>query len=1068
MNKSISLFRFLLFFLFGGVIVGETVSLSMSVSVLGSSIIGKYFFLNGIILFLLPFLFFNKIDKLNRGKLLSFQLLFLSCLLFVYLILLILTNNKEQKLLYNFLVLIIYPISYLSKTTLFITFWTIANDVFDSEETKQAFPKIAAWGFAGGLGGACISRLLLVSSITQTIIALWVFLYFIAFILSEKITKKYWLKLLKKEQLEQEKEKRIFENIKELLSNKLIKFISFLYFMVFIGIFLQDYFFWKKSALWFTTTNELASFQFSFYLIYSFIIILGLYLVIPKLITKLGFTKIFFMLPLNLFAGSFILIALNLIDIGEKTMFLVFIAIQFLRYVFFENTFSPIYQMFFAVIPADMRGRAKTFLDGIIKPAAIMFSGFLLILAERNTELVLFTIFFASLGMIYSVIRIRKIYANALIPKVLHYEPEEIISKIASSHDQKILSLIKEYSQAKESDIRKLAVKILARDGSKQAFKIITNIYENETNQSIKELIARNLFSFNILETENLISKMLKNENPRIRANALFSLNKMGRQLKYNFYETVKIMLFDNNPRVQIEAAVFLWKYGKEEDKENIKKFLNYLLYVKNANKRSAGLYLIGVIKPSGWEHILLERIKESSLQIFTKSIEVIFSNASSLIQLSALKIIETLPRRQITITGKTLQKNGEKCKEALEKFLPMANNKRLIVECIRALKMIAIANTVKNKKNVISKEIEIFINKWIKNELLEVYKNIIAWNNLFEDENYQLKNKEPLLYLEEAIREYSMRVCEWSLDALVILDTKGALALGRNEFDVEDYSERINFIELLNNFGYKELKDFIIPILKESNLIALKKIAKEIIKENDYVNSLDIDYFLKSSNKLICLCSLYILWNMNGRENIFKVKKNILLELKNSEIVYNGIAAGEILLRENKWSDVNNNDNIEPFELLERVMSLKKTLLFKNIEAEKLIELAETAKRICYRKGTLISREGELSDHLYIVAKGSLKIVKVKNNVKSILSIIRKGETYGEIGLFNQAPRSASAIANEDCELWVIKRSSLKKILMEMPEIAYNLLEVFSEKLKRSSEEVALLNTTLSTSLKE
>jgi CRP-like cAMP-binding protein len=80
----------------------------------------------------------------------------------------------------------------------------------------------------------------------------------------------------------------------------------------------------------------------------------------------------------------------------------------------------------------------------------------------------------------------------------------------------------------------------------------------------------------------------------------------------------------------------------------------------------------------------------------------------------------------------------------------------------------------------------------------------------------------------------------------------------------------------------------------------------------------------------------------------------------------------------------------------------------------------------------------------------------------------VAKGETYGEIGLFNQAPRSASAIANEDCELWVVQRSALKKFLLEMPEIAYNLLEVFSEKLRRSGEEVALLQTTLSTGLKE
>ena len=108
------------------------------------------------------------------------------------------------------------------------------------------------------------------------------------------------------------------------------------------------------------------------------------------------------------------------------------------------------------------------------------------------------------------------------------------------------------------------------------------------------------------------------------------------------------------------------------------------------------------------------------------------------------------------------------------------------------------------------------------------------------------------------------------------------------------------------------------------------------------------------------------------------------------------------------------------------------------------------------------------IRDSLYIVKRGSLKIVKVKNNVRTILSIIRQGEAYGEIGLLNQAPRSASAIANEDCELYVVQRGALKKLLMETPEIAYNFLEIFSDKLRKSGEEVALLQTTLSGRIRE
>jgi CRP-like cAMP-binding protein len=129
---------------------------------------------------------------------------------------------------------------------------------------------------------------------------------------------------------------------------------------------------------------------------------------------------------------------------------------------------------------------------------------------------------------------------------------------------------------------------------------------------------------------------------------------------------------------------------------------------------------------------------------------------------------------------------------------------------------------------------------------------------------------------------------------------------------------------------------------------------------------------------------------------------------------------------------------------------------------------LAEISECTSYKKGVTISREDSISDHLYIVKQGSLKIVKVKHTVKTVLSIIRSGEAYGEIGLFSQSPRSASAIANEDCQIFVIQRSSLKRLLLDFPEITYNLLEVFSDKLRKSGEEVTLLHTMLSDKYKK
>ena len=320
------------------------------------------------------------------------------------------------------------------------------------------------------------------------------------------------------------------------------------------------------------------------------------------------------------------------------------------------------------------------------------------------------------------------------------------------------------------------------------------------------------------------------------------------------------------------------------------------------------------------------------------------------------------------------------------------------------------------------------------------------------------------MLFLEDALREHLARVCEWALDVAALLDPKGVMVAGRRNFDVKEYTQRFNLIELLDNFGPRHITMLITPILRRDSWELLAKTGRGFFSFDDGSAAGGIRYFISSSNRWTCLCAIYALWKISGARGLLAEEREVLESLAHDPHSLAASAAAQLLSSDKDQPAM----TIDAFELLERVMSLKKTPLFASIPAEKLIELAEIIHRVAYKKGTLISREGELSDHLYVVASGSLKIVKIKNGVKTILSIVAKGETYGEIGLFNQAPRSASAIANEDCELWVIQRSALKKFLLEMPEIAYNLLEVFSEKLRRSGEEVALLQTTLSTSLKE
>jgi hypothetical protein len=289
---SFRLLSFSLMFIFGGAIIGETVAISMVISVAGAGILSRLYLINGILLLGLPVFFLNKIDKFKRDRMLSVQLVAAVAILAAYLAVFY-WHGVHPSVVTRILLFIIYPVSYLSKTVLFLTFWTLANDVCRSVEAKKEFPIIAAWGFVGGLAGACCAQALLRIVGLETIVWLWIAFYVAAWFVVRKVRVSHEQRLRHREN-EPETGEQVIGLVRDVLEIRLVRVIGVLYFLVFVAIFSMDYLFWKQCHERFPLSGALASFQFSFYLIHAVITIAGLWFVTPRLINRWGFANMLF------------------------------------------------------------------------------------------------------------------------------------------------------------------------------------------------------------------------------------------------------------------------------------------------------------------------------------------------------------------------------------------------------------------------------------------------------------------------------------------------------------------------------------------------------------------------------------------------------------------------------------------------------------------------------------------------------------------------------------------------------------------------------------------------------
>jgi len=127
---------------------------------------------------------------------------------------------------------------------------------------------------------------------------------------------------------------------------------------------------------------------------------------------------------------------------------------------------------------------------------------------------------------------------------------------------------------------------------------------------------------------------------------------------------------------------------------------------------------------------------------------------------------------------------------------------------------------------------------------------------------------------------------------------------------------------------------------------------------------------------------------------------------------------------------------------------------LFQNMTVRE----AKIASLMAYtedlEKGTLLFAQGDIGDEMYVVLSGSISIFLDKNGKRTDLVRLEKGNTFGEMGLFRKAERSASAEAAEKTRLLVVNRDCLEPLKKRNPKIAAKLFLNLANRLQSSLKE--------------
>jgi CRP-like cAMP-binding protein len=117
---------------------------------------------------------------------------------------------------------------------------------------------------------------------------------------------------------------------------------------------------------------------------------------------------------------------------------------------------------------------------------------------------------------------------------------------------------------------------------------------------------------------------------------------------------------------------------------------------------------------------------------------------------------------------------------------------------------------------------------------------------------------------------------------------------------------------------------------------------------------------------------------------------------------------------------------------------------MFRSCSTEQLDRLAQLGDARGFTDGQDIVREGDAGDAFYVVASGKGRVRRGGRDVGTV----GQGDYFGELALFDQAPRNATVTADGTVSCVSLSREAFTKALDEMPAIRDAILHGMAHRL--------------------
>ena len=297
--------------------------------------------------------------------------------------------------------------------------------------------------------------------------------------------------------------------------------------------------------------------------------------------------------------------------------------------------------------------------------------------------------------------------------------------------------------------------------------------------------------------------------------------------------------------------------------------------------------------------------------------------------------------------------------------------------------------------------------------------------NTAPEDPSWQL--------LAVAIEDYQQRLLQKVLRILSCLGYSRTVDLVQKILATSDRRDLANAVEVLASINHRRFIQPLMPLLEQavsSQTSSKIKATPQWLEQKGYKILLEA---LNSSDR----------WIKTGASVALAIVPTALL--KDSDPVVQSVAQ-EIFSTTNQLTcPVSTSMN--------RLLLLRNIALFKNLSLDELFPIDKALEQKQVLAGETIYTEGSWGGHLYIIAAGKIQIVKELDGKQQEIKQLTTGQYFGEIALFDEAPRWDGEIALEESILLCLEKKRFISLISQRPHIILELCRFLSQRLRETDK---------------